>query len=368
MVDPRVTLCAKVSLYSVSSPLQLLAAIEAADQIPAAKHILVIRSVNNNRAQHMQQMESLLSLYTWDEILYWPRFNENSIMGRILAATFIRKLARRYRGQCTNFLYGGFGWVKNHSLRSLMDPEHVYMLDDGTATLHQHKHYLSRGVKLTSKVTNLYSNRGIRSWFTNLVYPIDQDRINGKITIFTSFDIQENQDAGVRVLKHNFESLAKRSPERKYSDSSAFYFGSPLSEKRLTKLSDEVDHVSAIHGYYSDIQVAMIYVSHRDDSEKKLKALERHGIKHINLEMPAELYFATREELPLHVASSSSTALHNVTRVCRGTKPLLFSIASHIQEPDRKRALEAVEDHYQAIGIPVLESQGGSWRVRAPGN
>ena len=368
MVDPRMTLCAEVSLYSVSSPLQLLAAIEAADRIPATKHILVIRSVNNKRARHTEQMESLLSLYAWDEILYWPKFNENSLLGRILATTFIRRLARRYRGQRTNFLYGGFGWVKNHSLRSLLGPENVYMLDDGTATLHQHKHYLSKGVKLTPKVTNLYSNRGIRSWFTNLVYPIDQDRINGTITIFTSFDIQENQEAGVRVLKHNFESLGKRSPEKKYSDSAAFYFGSPLSEKRLINFTDEVDHVSAIHRYYSDKQVTLTYVSHRDDSQEKLEALEQLGIKHINLDMPAELYFATREELPLHVASSSSTALHNVTRICRGTKPLLFSIAAHIQKPDRKRALEAVEEHYRAVGIPVLEPQGQSWRLRAPGN
>ena len=357
-----------ISLYSVSSPLQLLAAMEAANRIPAAKHILLIRTVNEERAQHMQQMNSLLSLYAWDEILYWPRFKEKSLAGRIQATSFIRRLARRYRDQCKNFLYGGFGWVKNHSLRSLLEPENVYMLDDGTATIHQHKAYLSKGVKLTSKVTNLYSNRGIRSWLTNLLYPIDQDRINGSITIFTSFDIQENQEAGVRVLKHSFEFIGQSSAEKQYSGSSAFYFGSPLSEKKLMDSTDEIEHIGAVYRYYSDKQVGLIYVSHRDDSEEKLKALERLGIEHINLDMPAELYFATEEELPLHVASSSSTALHNVTRICREIKPLLFSIASHIQNSDRKRALEAVEDHYQAIGIPVLELHAGSWQARGPGS
>ena len=362
------TLHAEMNLYCISSPLQLLAAIEAADRIPATKHVLLVRSVNEKRVQHMQQMESLLSLHNWDEILNWPRFHESSLLGRVRAAAFIRMLARKYRPQCSNFFYGGFGWVKNHSLRSLLDPDNVYMLNDGTATLHQHKEYLSKGIKLTSKVKRFYSDRGIRSWLTNLVYPIDQERANGELTVFTSFDIPDNQEAGIRILKHNFESIGKRSPEKRYSTFSAFYFGSPLSEKKLTVFTDEVDHLRAVHAYYLDKQITLVYVSHRDDSEQKLKALQRFGIEHIDLDMPAELYFATKRELPLYVASSSSTALHNVTRICREAKPLLFSIASHIQKPDRKRALEVIEDHYQEIGIPVLDLQSGSWRARAPGN
>lgn len=336
--------------------MQILGAIEARDRFPANQHVIVLRKASQLRSEHNRQVEAILNLESWDEVIPWPAKDNGVRINRSYTHSrrFARSLKKRYRGKSVRLLMGGFNQFANHLLRSQIQPAQTITLDDGVATLHHFENYLSRNQYHPEWATAFDSKRGLRQRARALLSGINFDVLSEPIDLFTCFNLEPPKECQSRIFRHAFERLSEKSRDKAISEQQVFYFGSPLSEFKIVDFELETMFVGAVFDHYRSRRMAPVYIPHRNDSQAKLDFLSLGGQTVRRLGMPAEVYFATATELPSTIASSGSTALHNVAMISPSTQIEMLPIPEHCYLR-KKEAAKIVMEHYQAMGIKIIQ-------------
>ena len=344
---------ADINLYSAGPPLQILGAMEARETFPAKRHVLLLRTAGEHRAEHNQQVNRLISLGEWDEILSWPPRNKNRVFLHSNTRKFCRGLQKRLRENSLRLLIGGFNQYSSHLLRSILDPVNTIMLDDGTATLHHFENYLSNNQFHPDWAEHFNPRKGLINKLRAIRSGINFAKLQEPLDVFTCFDIEKPKHCQSRIFSHSFRNLAGLGRLRKQCRQTAFYFGSPLSEYGIVSKETEYSFIKKIFEYYSSKDIQATYIAHRDDGSSKIDSLEHAGLATRSLGMPAEVYFATASEVPAILASSLSTALHNVSKICPDLKTEAFPIPERYFLRKAQAACTVLE-HFRSNGIQII--------------
>jgi hypothetical protein len=178
--------------------------------------------------------------------------------------------------------------------------------------------------------------------------------------VFTCFDIQTQPEMLATVIPHDFPFIKSLGYASEVDSERVDYLGSPLSERGLLSLDDELSLICHTARHYASEDRAFRYLAHRDDSEEKLKRIREGAGEVERPDLPAEVYFLVQPTMPAIVASAVSTALHNVFRILPQLVAQLVVIPSHLFRDGKHSADEVlhryqrVRREYEAAGIQVL--------------
>ena len=342
-----------LNLYCISTPFQLVSAIEARHRFPAKQNVLIIRDVVERREEHRSQVQALSSRTQWDEIIHWPVHQGSRISKRWEQAHFTRRLAGRFADQVHTYLMAGFRQPKNHMLRGALRPQRTIVLDDGVGTLFHFREFLSQGKYLSSWLETDNPLGRLLQIVEFALAGTNKDEMKVPMELFTCFELPDNGN-GTLVHRHSFESLGKLRENQSVDASRVDYLGSPLSERAILESKSEINLIDRIRQHYAEDSRQLRYIAHRDDSERKLRELQNRGIKTIRLDTPAEFYYVSTEQLPGTFASTISTALHNLFMIFPDIQADLFPLPFN-EMLSRSEHAEQVTRQYQSMGIQAVE-------------
>jgi hypothetical protein len=132
----------------------------------------------------------------------------------------------------------------------------------------------------------------------------------------------------------------------------AYFFGSKFSESKDMSLENELDVLTRFSSLYSDLEIS--YIPHRDETEIKLKKIERLGFHIKRLFKPAEIYFDETKVMPEYVISYYSTVLYSSFIRFNNVKIISINVRDKLNHTHSNINSKYIYKFYDDIGIPVL--------------
>ncbi len=272
-------------LYLVSSPLQLLNAIEAQQRFALDSQNILI--VFWKKPIERQQMTSLLNLSHWDSIEY---FKINGLFRRFYPWVLSQLLKKYPR---INTIYVGYPYNFRSYLINKAAPQRVVILDDGTASYAVARHLTASFDHPAKKRNQLTIAPELISFFSvyhDLPWPPEQYIAND-----------------YRCLKQqiNYQGIDKNT---------VLFIGTPLHLECLPMRTFKQFLNVAIKRYkYQQIT----YVLHRFENQDLLTDLldedNKVRVNFVRFEQPLEITLMQLPTLPSKCVSFMSSAIYNLT-------------------------------------------------------
>jgi len=299
-------------LFIVETPFQLLSAMEAKYYFNNYESILLIKySPQRTHAQNNQQMKNILYLTSWDNI----EIVECAVSTRISnykLLFFMNTLQKKY-GKFSKVFIGEYrSWVQKKYLE-ILNPEEQYLLDDGNMTIELQKNYIPNNKKyvesksLISTVDNLFQN-------TVLCF-FDTEKKKKELNLFTCFNL-ESYSSKQTIIKHSFAFSKQLIKDKILLKNTVYFFGSNISELGCISEEYEFELLKKIINRYKSMNIEVIYLPHRRESQKKLKKITKIlGVELRISTYPAEIEFIMMDYIPEYIASMISTTLISVPKI-----------------------------------------------------
>lgn len=323
------------NLFIVRSPLQLLNAIEAKRYFNLSHSVLLI--IHNTNTANSSQMESLITLSLFEEIIH-VESNHLSKISKFSAQYFlIKKLQNNHYD---HVFTGDYGTI-NQIILANLHLNTLYLLDDGTMTLitHQTKLNPNHPIKWNKRIKLLrYKLFGLKTTHHHTVH------------LFTGFTLQPHSSE--KIIINNYDFLKTTYLQTAQKDASLYLLGQPMTEAKYMSDDTYIDYLKRIINHYNK---TIIYVPHRTEIiSDNLKALVNENFILQKNEGPIEIVFLSKRIYPMHVVSFYSTALFNLKKIFETTT----IEAIKFNNDDLLRGEKTIELCYTQLaemGIPVIE-------------
>ena len=147
------------NLFLITSPLQLINAIEAKSHFKLTSNILVV-IFTEHQSKNKNQISRLINEDEWDHVIRFDQRLKNT------KTTFLRqiKLVKLLQKKSYNMLFCGDFSSINKMIIANVKKKKVYLMDDGAVTINRHLNELG-GKNSTQKIP---LKRKIRQWRFNL--------------------------------------------------------------------------------------------------------------------------------------------------------------------------------------------------------
>ncbi len=281
------------SIFIVKSPLQLMNAIEAKEHFKTEHNLLVLMNAN---ATNDKQMQTVLALSEWDEIVTYAPKNRNSTL--LAQVALVHRLQRRgaYR-----YLFTGDYGTFNQVLMANLQVGEYYLIDDGTKSIEIHKALLDPSKRGLSKKLKLlrYTLFGLKSAFTK------------PLNFFTCYDLAPVAEE--QIVPNDYAYLQSKFTPQEQTDDVIYLLGQNIDNKWM-KAGRYIEYLKRIKVYYTGSTI--IYMPHRHEIiSDELKALfdDRFVLQHNDI--PIEIYFLAKNTYPNHIISFTSSALFNLEKI-----------------------------------------------------
>ena len=280
------------NLFIVRSPLQIINALEAIEYFNLEKNVLVI--IYNNTDNTNTQMDNLIALYKWQEVIY---VNEKKKRSKYLEyIAFVYKLKK----QSYNYLFfSNLGSIHKLLLANLQR-EHTYYIDDGVETLTRYKN-----VFVPNKL-NEFKLRQLRFIFAGLKIFIKDD-----INFFTYFDLQDFRNS--KIIRNDLKHFKQKYLGDMQKDDVTYILGQPLVKVGLLK---ERDYFAYLDMIVKNTTKKVVYIPHRNENiSQKLQSYQSEMFEIRDINMPIELYFLEYKMYPKHIVSFMTTAFFTLQKL-----------------------------------------------------
>lgn len=347
-------------MFCVGNPLQLICAHEASEAYGIQESTLIVRDVSKKRMRHRTQVERLLEMQKWDDVIIWP-YSRGPVALRLLWSASFAKNIRKLKNK-TDFLFiGGFGQFGNHVLRSVIDAEKVVLLDEGSSTIDWYYKYLRHGIYVPGVVAHfLYAKSG-KARFARWLTSLHKANLEKPIEIFTVFDLAKLAAAvGISIRRNEFAHLKASARKYKVDNDSAVFIGSPLSENGKLEQSYELFLINEAVKALGRMGTNVRYLAHRNESVEKLEQIRNSGVWIEFTDEPIEMHFVRNVSVPGMFLGIGSTALYSLKTIfphCR----VIFLDPSEGTSQERTMALERHITIYRAGGVEVVTSFGSEF-------
>jgi len=310
------------NLFIVRSPLQIINALEAIEYFKLENNILII--IYNNIDNTNIQMDKLISLYQWKEIIYVNEKKKRSKYFEYIS--FVYKLKKkRY-----NYLFfSNLGSIHKLILANVKR-EHTYYIDDGVETLIRYKN-----IFLPNKL-NQHSFRQLRFLIAGLKIFIEEP-----IHFFTYFNLKSFRES--KIINNSLEHFQKKYLSEFIEDDKVYILGQPLVSVGLLKEEDYFFYLEAI---IKLTDKKIVYIPHRTEIiSKRLQNFEDESFEILNIGMPIELYFLEQKIYPQHIISFITTAFFTLMKLYPKTH------MQYVYIPSSKilRNRQDIENTYESI-------------------
>lgn len=341
------------NLFVVESPFQLLSAMEARNYFSNEHSTLIIKYSGFAHRNNDAQIRMVSGLDTFDEVIEIRPFS-GVLEANLRLMMLLRKLIKQDQKFTKIFLGEYRSWYQRKFLKLPGFPE-GYILDDGSSTIVLQRDHLSKG---TPYFLSTGLRRKIQSLYYGLISILLKDSAEdfaGVVHLFTCFDLQPVNERQ-KVIRHTFPFIKAHSRAKKVAASSIYFFGSPLSERRIISREQELALLGKIAAYYTHAGRELIYVTHRGESHEKLQQIRMQcGMEITTFGKPAEIQFLLMDVLPAGIASFVSTALFTVSSMFSFESVEVFHLPlQDLPEVNRKAYISIYAEYRKTMRVVDL--------------
>ena len=300
----------KYNIFIVSSPLQIMNAIEAVDYFKTSNHILIILYTDNKK--QLSQMKRLLKFIDWYTIEYIP-LPQKSIDKIIFSKNIYHSLKFIEKDKIYKVFVGEYRSDHvNHIVNTLSD-KNIYLLDDGLAQLSYHNEMGDQSYKV--KVRRLV--------YKALFYKLQ--KIN--YTFFTIFDIQNE-----KIIKNNY-SFFKKYISDKQIENSIYFIGQPFVELGIMREENYKKSLAKIIDFYKEKKFT--YILHRREKIENIKKLSLElNFEYKIFDNLIEFEMITSKIIPSEFATFYSTAIVTLPSFISQAEYRVFRIQNEMIRQD----------------------------------
>lgn len=310
------------NLFIVRSPLQIINALEAIEYFNLEKNILVI--IYNNTDNTNTQMDNLIALYKWKDIIYVNEKKKRSKYFEYIS--FVYKLKKK---SYNYIFFSNLGSIHKLLLANLQR-QHTYYIDDGVETITRYNN-----VFLPNKL-NQFNLRQLRFLIAGLKIKIE-DNIN----FFTYFDLKKFRNS--KIIINNLSHFQQKYLTKSIKDDVTYILGQPLVKTNLLKEDDYFDYIDIM---LKQTKNKIIYIPHRTEIiSTRLQSYINENFIIKNINMPIELYFLEKNIYPYQIISFMTTAFFTLKKLYPNT------ILKYLYIPSNKilQRQDDVEGAYEFI-------------------
>lgn len=314
-------------LYVISSPLQLINAIEARERFPHSGEDVLLYIYR--KQADLDSVSGILDKQ-WAEIKYFSL----SAFTRLFYPLLLRRLLEK---NTIDRVYLGYPYNIRAHIANVCDVE-TWLLDDGTFTL-----WLNE--ELSKASSELWKPPSIADRL--LGRRVDLSYLN-KIVLFTTYDIQTPQS---QVVVRNDFSRIKSQITEKSAGEEVLFIGTPVEGRMLPSLEHFLSAMKQVRAFYG--QRKIVYALHRHEDEKLRQAqLEPFGISTVRFNTPLEVACYERRDAPFEIASFTSSALGNLHDIY-GFSARSFRVPEQNLISERKEIFNTLYADLKKRQIPI---------------
>lgn len=320
-------------IFAVSTPLQLLNAIEAcfelAEDCTETELWILVKS-----PQHWVTWRCAMSIesmpFSHVRLVELCRVSAADGVFKVLKGLFIN--SRRLRSwsakqdKCSHFFLGNPKTPEHLYLASLFPNATVTVLDDGTGTASFLEYVQAGGGRLGGGVRG---REGVVSRLKDLLYRLFYGAYRRPLVsadFYTAF-VAQAKAAGYTVRKNQYSWLASRLQARSGRIGTHF-LGAPFVERNELEWCA---YRAWLQSALSVLPAPVLYVAHWAESDAQLARIEQElGIPCDRFELPYELQYLRDDIVPACVASWFSSAL-DVLSMIPGTHARLLALKVPVQ-------------------------------------
>ncbi len=286
------------NLFIIRSPLQLINSLEAIEYFNLQNNILVL--IYNNTENTNKQMDTLISMYEWKEII---KINEKQKRSKYFEyIKFVKKLKLK----SYNYLFfSNLGSIHKLLLANLKRQRTIY-LDDGVETITRYNN-----IFIPNKL-NKVKFRQLRFLPAGL-----KIKIEDSIDLFTYFDLEPFRSS--KVIKNSLKNFQNKYLKDSSMDNNLYFLGQPLVKTNLLSEINYFEYLDYVISLNSNKKI--IYIPHRTEIiSDRLKLYVSDKFEIIDINMPIELYFLQNNLYPGHIISFMTTAFFTLQKLYSNSK------------------------------------------------
>jgi|GEM_PF-1812586 len=330
----------KPSLFLCRSPLQLLNCIEACEHFGLrGTHTVMVCAWRAERDR--QLMQRILDLYPhWSELHFFPLYPSHGQLPVML------RVFRRHR-HFANLFYGDSTHLINLFLNKVGHFDTLYMVDDGTATLHHARQIAERTLHLQRK--NFTYRNPLASWA--LAGLGLSPTFNYRAKLFTIYDIPQPALRG-RVIRNPMAFCKSRIGKKPRSEE-IWFIGSNIRREVLIRMDDYEDFLEQVHRRIDLSRV--VYIPHRKEADDYLATLSRRfGMEIRRLKDILEIELVNAASIPAAFVSFGSSAVDTIDLLVH--PPItLFRIPDEAVDPVRRESVQGMYKSAAAQGFEIVD-------------
>ncbi len=329
------------NLFLVSSPLQLLCAIEAKAHFKTKNNILVIVYYSGDTQSSIEHTEKVAALSEWDEVI---RLNSASKQSKYKEYLALLKYLKQFE---YDYIFAGHLGNIQKTVVASMKKEAFFIIDDGMVTLNLHKFAFNPNNK--PKRTLKQKLKELR--FTLLGY---KTQMRDTINYFTYFDLQPYADE--QIVKNRFEYLLSTHLGDLAQDDTVYFIGQSLLADNLLDKETFIAYMQKVIDSYHGKKI--VFIPHRrEKAPKELEALVGDNFRIEYFHGPVEIEFVLQKILPMHIASFCSSGLMTLKKIFPDAQYDAFVL----EQEDLNKRKEGIKNAYRVLseeGFSLITLKG----------
>lgn len=329
------------SLFFVSSPLEMICAIEARSQFQTKNNILVLYLFEVD----ISIVNYIISLgEKWEKVYRLNRSSINYGKKFVVLTNKLKKNKYQY------FFSTGMTFAA-HFLFNIQF-EKQYFLDDGTLTLHNVSLFEKEG-SLTRKLSLFpgHDKYKFKHKLNEALHFLFGHKLRGKVeelNLFTFFKIQKKPKIHVVENKLLWFDKIKKTNILNQEDNLVYIIGSPLVFAKIINENYYFELIQQIIAKFSNKK--MIYVKHRWEQKEDIENIQkRFNLKILENENIIEIDFLKKGILPKHIVGTISTALFTLKNLYPSAN--IYSTSLELQKvyEDKRISVSSILDYQKGL-------------------
>ncbi|HFU75314.1 MAG TPA: hypothetical protein ENK91_09050 [Bacteroidetes bacterium] len=307
------------NLFIVSSPLQVMNAIEAVEHFKTQNNILLILSTENTN--QLTQMNQLLTFIDWFRVEYISPLTYKGINRFFFPRLISHQLKDIKNYKIDKLFVGDYRSEHLNHIVNYFQHKDVYLLDDGLNQLSYHKYILTPSYKLRIR----------RFIYKAFFYKLSKV----KYTMFTMFTIKNE-----KVINNN-HSFFKKYINTKIIEDKVYFIGQPLVDLKIMSEENFKKELLKVILFYS--KKRFIYILHRkEDGERIKKISNEFNFEYKKFNNVIEIEMLNSKKIPSDFATFFSTAIITLPSFIKDAKYITFK-----SQYFNNNVVDTIEDIYK---------------------
>ena len=332
----------KKNLYIVSTPMQLLAAIEAQNHFKTENNVLVILFFLIRDGKNINQIFDLLEFFPYDKLLTYQNSDGMKIFNLI---KYIKEISSRDY----EHVFFGYSTPIYRRMIANLNYKKLFFLDDGVLTITTHNQ-LYREADLHSKLSSLPMEKiDYKRKLRDLYYKLNNIQVDCSLqdlNFFTMFTLPTYKNE--QIINHNFSYIRNLFSTTTKQDNNVYILGQPLKRAIKMHTFEYIRYLDKVFECYSNRNI--IYIPHRVEPMSdwfQYILYKKKNVSILYLDVPIELYFLKNNIQPREIVSFMTTALFTIQKMFPQSRPKYIEIDTTQYSEYHQENIQLIYDNYK---------------------